>query len=131
MNIENILKDFATISLGIKQTEEKLKEENFVARLVICYEESDKQNANYEELKAYSKELDKLSFEYKIKANKYVYILHKKEFKNNEEFDKIQAMFKTSKNKILTINLKNFAVCKDFLNLALNILKENRQQTNK
>lgn len=131
MNIDNILKDFAKISLGIKQTEEKLKEENFVARLVICYEESDKQNANYEELKAYSTELDKLTFDYKIKANKYVYILHKKEFSNIEEFNKIQAMFKTSKNKILTINLKNFVVCKDFLNLALNILKENRQQTNK
>lgn len=130
MNIEKIMKDFATISLGIKQTEEKLKEENFVARLVICYEENDKQNANYEELKAYSKELDKLTFDYKIKANKYVYILHKKEFSNIEEFNKIQAMFKTSKNKILTINLKNFNVCKDFLNLALNILKDNRQ-TNK
>lgn len=131
MNIENILKDFATISLGIKATEEKLKEENFIARLVICYEENDKQNANYEGLKAYSKEIDKLSFDYKIKANKYVYILHKKEFSNIEEFNKIQAMFKTSKNKILTINLKNFLVCKDFLNLALNILKDNRQTTNK
>ena len=131
MNLENILKDFATISLGIKATEEKLKEENFIARLVICYEENDKKNANYEALKAYSRELDNLNFDYKIKANKYVYLLNKKEFATAEEFEKVQAMFKNSKGKILTINLKNFTVCKDFLSLALSILKNNRQTTNK
>lgn len=129
MNINNILTDFAKISLGIKAINEKLDGNNFVARLVICYTDNDK-NKNldvYNKIIEYTKELDKLNFSYKVKDNKYIYLLNKTEFKDVNDFTKIQNMFK-SKDKILTINIKNFVNCLDFLNLALAILKDNRQQ---
>ena len=86
---------------------------NFVCRLVICYKDTDKNKNldNYNYIMEYVNKLNSLNIPYKIKDNKYVYLLHKKLFTEQTEFDKMQTMFATTdKNnniKILTINNTN------------------------
>lgn len=128
--LNDLLKDFEKVANDIKTTAEKVEEKNFICRLVICYEEEEKakNSAVYEELKALSEELNKIPFDYKVKANKYFYILHKKEFEKEEEFTALQKVF-MKKDKILTVNLKNFSVYKSQLQAFIKLLKDGRKAT--
>lgn len=135
--LNNILKDFSKIASEIKTKNEKVNEKNFIARLTICYTENEKQtNINtYNEIINYLNEINKLNFDYKIRDNKYIYLLSKTEFNNENEFAELKKIFnngiKTENDiaeyKILTINIKNFVKYKDFLNLVLQTLKDSKK----
>lgn len=128
--LNELIKDFEKVANEIKTTAEKVEEKNFVCRLVICYEEEEKSknSAVYEELKAFTEELNEITFDYKVKANKYFYILHKNEFEKIEEFEALQKMY-MKKDKILTINLKNFSIYKNLLQKFVKALKDGRKAT--
>lgn len=126
--LNELLKDFEKVANEIKTTAEKVEDKNFICRLVICYEDKEKEaNATtYKEVKAIEEELNKIDFDYKIKANKYIYILHKKEFEKEEEFIALQKVF-MKKDKILTVNLKNFSVYKKQIEKFIELLKDGRK----
>lgn len=129
INLNDILTDFEKISKDLKSTTSKINENDFIARLVICYEntEKEKNQAVYNDLIEYTKKLDLITFNYKCKENKYFYLLNKNDFENIADFEKLQSLFcKKDKNnniKPLTINLKNFNNCKNFLDLTLKVLQ--------
>lgn len=132
INLETILTDFEKISQELKSCNDKIKESDFVARLVICYENEDKAKNQdvYNELVRYTQQLDKINFSYKCKENKYFYLLNKNDFQNQADFEKLQNMFgkkdKTGNIKNFTINLKNFNRAKKFLDLVLQVLQSSR-----
>ena len=110
-NINDILKDFSAIAGGYRPVAEKVNESDFVARLVICYEEEQKakDSETYKAISEYTKLLNDIQFTNKRKANKYFYLLHKSDFKTAEEFELVkQAVQSENDGKIITINLKNF-----------------------
>ena len=113
INLKQINIDFNKIANDIKSNTGALEPTNFVCRLVICYKDTDKNKNldNYNYIMEYVNKLNSLNIPYKIKDNKYVYLLHKKLFTEQTEFDKMQTMFATTdKNnniKILTINNTN------------------------
>lgn len=129
ININDLMQDFQKIATNASAVSSKIKENDFVARLVICYENQEKEKhiETYNKIVEYSKELDNLQFNYKVKENKYIYLLNKSEFENSTEFDNLKQMFNKKDNdgnyKILTINLKNFNVYSEFLQLVLKVLK--------
>lgn len=129
INLEKILVDFEKISQDLKSINNKIKESDFVARLVICYENEEKAKNNdvYNELVRYTHKLDEINFAYKCKENKYFYLLNKNDFAKQEDFEKLQNMFgkkdKNGNTKIFTINLKNFNQAKKFLDLVLQVLQ--------
>lgn len=129
ININDLMQDFQKIATNASAVSSKIKENDFIARLVICYENQEKEKhiETYNKIVEYSKELDNLQFNYKVKENKYIYLLNKSEFENSTEFDNLKQMFNKKDNdgnyKILTINLKNFNVYNDFLQLVLKVLK--------
>lgn len=129
INLDTILTDFEKISQDLKAVNDKIKESDFVARLVFCYENEEKTKNQdvYNELVGYTQQLDKINFPYKCKENKYFYLLNKNDFEKEEDFTKLQNMFrKKDKNgniKIFTINLKNFNQAKKFLDLVLQVLQ--------
>lgn len=134
VNFNEILKDFNKIATEIKETNETLNEKNFVCRLVVCYESKQREkNTKQNELTTkYEKEFDKLTFTYKVRDNKYLYLLHKKEFDNESTFKKFRELFEVEKEgekKILTINFKNIESSVSLLDKILEILKENRKET--
>lgn len=128
-----MLNDFETIAKEIKNNTDKINENNFIIRLVICYEENDKakNETNYNKLLEYIKILNNLTFEERRKENKYFYLLNKKDFENETDFLKLKQMFsKKDKNdnyKILTINLNNLAKYEKLLQSAINIEIENKK----
>ena len=111
INLDTILTDFEKISQDLKAVNDKIKESDFVARLVICYENEEKEKNKdvYNELVG------------------YFYLLNKNEFKKQEDFEKLQNLFgkkdKNGNTKIFTINLKNFNQAKKFLDLVLQVLQ--------
>lgn len=129
ISISDLMQDFQKIANNASAVNSKINEKDFIARLVICYENAEKEKhiETYNKIVEYSKELDNLQFNYKVKENKYIYLLSKNEFENSVEFDNLKQMFNkkdTDGNyKILTINLKNFNVYNDFLQLVLKVLK--------
>lgn len=130
INLNEILIDFEKISKDLKAVNSKIVESEFIARLVICYENVDKEKNQdiYNELMDYTKKLDLLTFNYKCKENKYFYLLNKNDFENQKDFEKLQILFcKKDKNdnyKPFTINLKNFRQAKKFLDLALQVISK-------
>lgn len=129
INLETILTDFEKISMDLKSCNDKIKESDFVARLVICYEDEEKTKNQdvYNELVGYTHKLDEINFSYKCKENKYFYLLNKNEFEKQEDFEKLKNMFgkkdKKGNIKIFTINLKNFNQAKKLLDLVLQVLQ--------
>ena len=123
------MQDFQKIANNASAVNSKIKENDFIARLVICYENAEKEKniEVYNKIVEYTKELDKIQFNYKVKENKYIYLLNKSEFENSTEFDNLKQMFNKKDNegnyKILTINLKNFNIYSEFLQLVLKVLK--------
>lgn len=126
INFEELKKDFEVIAKAIQQSDDKLKADNFVFRLVICYTDDDKAkyNNNYNFISEYCKELDKINIPYKSKDNKYFYLLNKSMFANNEHFEATKKQLSV-KDKQLTINAKNLDDNKKYLlNKALEELKK-------
>jgi len=129
INITDLMQDFQKIANNASAVNSKIKENDFIARLVICYENAEKEKniEVYNKIVEYTKELDKIQFNYKVKENKYIYLLNKSEFENSTEFDNLKQMFNKKDNegnyKILTINLKNFNIYSEFLQLVLKVLK--------
>lgn len=133
-NFEQIMKDFNKIATAIKETQETVNEKNFVCRLVVCYESKQREkNKKQNELTTkYEKAIDELNFTYKIRDNKYIYLLHKKEFNDEKQFQQMRELFeieKENEKKILTINFKNIESSIALLDKILEILKENRKET--
>lgn len=126
IKFETIKKDFETIAKAIQQSDDKLKAENFVFRLVICYTDDDKAkyNNNYTFISEYCKELDKINIPYKSKDNKYFYLLNKTMFETTDDFETTKKQLQV-KDKQLTINIKNLDDNKKYLlNYALDELKK-------
>lgn len=130
IKINEILTDFNKIASEIQQNTSKVNEANFLIRVVICYEDKDKNNENYTKLTQTMNELNKINFVEKRKANKYFYLLNKNDFENKTDFEKLQQLFcKKDKNdnyKIITINTNNFLQYEKLLNLAIKIEIENK-----
>lgn len=128
MNINSFLTDFAKIAGGYKPVAEKVNEGDFIARLVICYKDSDKtKNENgYNAISAYSEKLNTIDFKNKRKENKYFYLLHKSDFQNESDFTAVKnALQQQNENKIITINANNIALPKvqAILQLQLDLKK--------
>lgn len=134
-----IKKDLEIIANEIKNTTEKVKPGQFIARLVICYAEQEKEkfSVEYTKLMQVAEQLNKLTISYKAKDNKYFYLLKDTDFENISDFRQLKIMFNggctvsTEPNrqglkdyKILTINLKNYNKYEKFLNIAINLLKK-------
>lgn len=123
------MQDFEKIAVEAKNSTSKINENNFVARLVICYENAEKEKhiESYNQLVEFTNELDKINFNYRCKENKYFYLLNKCEFEKIDQFMHLREVFgkadKDNNTKLLTINLKNFNNYKDFLNLVIKVLK--------
>lgn len=128
LNFNDILKDFETISKDIKVNTERVNEQNFIARLVICYTDEQKQKniETYNKIKEFTQKIDDLKIEYTTRDNKYLYLLHKDEFETDEQFTQARKLFE-KKNKICTINITNYDKYIALLNKALTILQANRQ----
>lgn len=131
LNFNEILKDFEKIATEIKATQESIEQQDFVCRLVICIEtvEREKHQQENELLKHYENELNKIDFNYRVKENKYIYLLNKREFPTETDFQKTREQFLTKKGKILTINFNNLVKNRNLLDLALKVLKGNRETT--
>lgn len=138
-DFNTIKKDLEIIANEIKNTTEKVKPEQFIARLVICYIEQEKEkfSVEYTKLMQIVEQLNKLTISYKAKDNKYFYLLKDTDFENVSDFKQLKIMFNggytisTEPNrqglkdyKILTINLKNYNKYEKFLNIAINLLKK-------
>lgn len=138
-DFNTIKKDLEIIANEIKNTTEKVKPEQFIARLVICYTEQEKEkfSVEYTKLMQIAEQLNKLTISYKAKDNKYFYLLKDTDFENISDFRQLKIMFNggstisTEPNrqglkdyKILTINLKNYNKYEKFLNIAINLLKK-------
>lgn len=125
IKIDNILTDFNKIANEIQQNTSKVNEANFLIRVVVCYENTDKNNENYTKLMNAMEQLNNVNFVEKRKQNKYFYLLNKNDFENKTDFEKLQQMFcKKDKNdnyKIITINTNNFLQYEKLLNLAIKI----------
>jgi len=130
IKINEILTDFETIAKEIQTNTSKINEANFLIRVVICYENTDKKNENYTKLMNVMEQLNNINFVEKRKANKYFYLLNKNNFENKTDFEKLQQLFcKKDKNdnfKIITINTNNFLQYEKLLNLAIKIELENK-----
>lgn len=130
IKINEILTDFQKIASEIQVNTSKINEANFLIRVVICYENTDKNNENYTKLMNAMEALNNINFVEKRKANKYFYLLNKNNFENKNDFTTLQQMFcKKDKNdnfKIITINTNNFLQYEKLLNLAIKIELENK-----
>lgn len=130
IKINEILTDFQKIASEIQVNTSKINEANFLIRVVICYENTDKNNENYTKLMNVMEQLNNVNFVEKRKANKYFYLLNKNNFENKNDFTTLQQMFcKKDKNdnfKIITINTNNFLQYEKLLNLAIKIELENK-----
>ena len=126
-NIQEILKDFNAVAGGYRPVAERIAEEDFIARLVICYteEQKAKDSESYRAINDYAQLLNDIQFTNKRKENKYFYLLHKSDFKTKEEFEIVKkAVQNDNDSKILTINTKNFNLPKvqAFLKLVSEVL---------
>lgn len=130
IKINEILTDFQKIASEIQANTSKINEANFLIRVVVCYENTDKNNENYTKLINTIKQLNNINFVEKRKSNKYFYLLNKNNFENKNDFTTLQQMFcKKDKNdnfKIITINTNNFLQYEKLLNLAIKIELENK-----
>lgn len=115
MNINTFLTDFAKIAGGYKPLAEKVNEADFIARLVICYKDSDKakNEQGYNSISDYVNKINAIEFTNKRKENKYFYLLHKSDFENESDFVAVKnALQQQNDNKIITINANNIALPK-------------------
>lgn len=129
IKLNEMLNDFETIAKEIQTTTGKININDFVARLVICYEETDKQKKQneYNIITNYIDKLNKIDIDYKAKENKYFYLLSKNDFENQKDFETLKQMFNKKDNdgnfKILTINLNNIKQYTKFLDLTVKLLE--------
>lgn len=129
IKLNEMLNDFETIAKEIQTTSGKININDFVARLVICYEETDKQKKQdeYNIITNYVEKLNKIDIDYKAKENKYFYLLSKNDFENQKDFETLKQLFNKKDNdgnyKILTINLNNIKQYTKFLDLTVKLLE--------
>lgn len=117
INFMDVLTEqLTTINLIDKQ---KAREEDFIFRLVICYTDKDKEQAKeqYALISDLINKINRLTFKYAIKDNKYCYLINKEDFSSVDVFKARQKTDK--KGHIQLINLKNIEVMYNKLNMYL------------